>query len=104
MITVVNFSGGKDSTAMLHLMLETNQQIDHVVFFETGWEFPIIEEHIIQVEKNTGLHIERIRNYRPFNELLRLYGWSHKSGGWCVACKRDNINKQDYALDKAGGK
>jgi len=98
MIKIVNFSGGKDSTAMLHLMLEKGEQIDHVVFFQTDWEFPIIENHIERVEQNTGFHIERIRNYRPFNELIRLYGWPHSSGGWCTACKRDNLDKYMRAV------
>lgn len=98
MITVVNCSGGKDSTAMIHLMLKRNVPIDHVVFFETDWEFPGIDNHIKRVEQKTGLRIERIRNYRPFDDLLRLYGWPHPSGGWCAACKRDNLNKYMRAV------
>jgi len=98
MITVVNFSGGKDSTAMLHLMKEKHETIDRVVYFETDWEFPVIEKHIKQVEEYTGLHIEQIRNYRPFDELIRIYGWPHGSGGWCAACKRDSLDKYKRAV------
>lgn len=65
---------------------------------ETDWEFPVIEAHIKQVEKNTGLHIERIRNYRPFDELIRIYGWPHSSGGWCTARKCSTIRRYMRAV------
>ena len=90
---IVSSSFGKDSTAMIHLMLEHGEQIDEVMYFETGWDFPQMEEHIHQVERNTGIKAIRIRHYRHFNELLRRWGWPHKSGGWCVACKRDGCMK-----------
>ncbi len=35
---MVQFSGGKDSTAMLKKMIEQKWDIDEVVFFDTGWE------------------------------------------------------------------
>ncbi|MBQ9455040.1 MAG: phosphoadenosine phosphosulfate reductase family protein [Thermoguttaceae bacterium] len=37
---VISFSGGKDSTALLHLMLERGEQIDEVIYFNGGWEWP----------------------------------------------------------------
>lgn len=43
---IVQFSGGKDSTAMLNLMLEKGMQIDEVVFFDTGWEFDSVYQNI----------------------------------------------------------
>jgi tRNA(Ile)-lysidine synthase TilS/MesJ len=38
--TVVSFSGGKDSTAMLLKMLELGEPIDEVVCCDTYKEFP----------------------------------------------------------------
>jgi len=90
---IVSFSGGKDSTAMVHLLLEKNEQIDHIMYFESGWDFPEMDEHIKHVEKNIGIKIIRIRYYRYFNELLSRYGWPHPSGGWCVDCKTGTCNK-----------
>jgi len=95
---IISSSFGKDSTAMIHLMQEKNEPISHVIYFETGWDFPQMEKHIKQVEKNTGIKTIRIRNYRHFDDLLALYGWPHSSGGWCAASKRDNSNKIFRAL------
>lgn len=90
---IVSFSGGKDSTAMLHLLLEKNIPISHVLYFKTGWEFPQLKAHLKLVSKKTGVRIIRIRNYRYFEELLSIYGWPRPSGGWCSSCKRDNCLK-----------
>jgi 3'-phosphoadenosine 5'-phosphosulfate sulfotransferase (PAPS reductase)/FAD synthetase len=95
---IVSSSFGKDSTAMIHLMLEHGEQIDEVMYFETGWEFPQMENHIKKVEKNTGIKTVRIRHYRHFNELLGRWGWPRKEGGWCVGCKRDGCMKLFRAL------
>lgn len=90
---IVSSSFGKDSTAMIHLMLERGIQIDEILFFETGWDFPEMEAHIQKVEYNTGIVATRVRYYRHFDELLRRYGWPHRSGGWCVDCKTKTCNK-----------
>ena len=36
---IVSFSGGKDSTAMLLMMLEKGMKVDYIVFVDTGKEF-----------------------------------------------------------------
>ena len=56
MLNVVQFSGGKDSTAMLLMMLEKNMPIDDIIFCDTGKEFPQIYEHIEKVNKYIGGH------------------------------------------------
>ncbi len=48
---VVSLSGGKDSTAMLLMMLEKGMQIDYVIFVDTTKEFPEIYEHLEKLEK-----------------------------------------------------
>ena len=54
MLNVVQFSGGKDSTAMLLMMLEKNMPIDDIIFCDTGKEFPQIYEHIEKMNKYIG--------------------------------------------------
>lgn len=57
MKTVVAFSGGKDSTAMLLRMIELDYQIDEIVFADTTFEFPELYEYIKRVEKYIGRKI-----------------------------------------------
>lgn len=58
-VFVVNFSGGKDSTAVLLAMRESD--IPHrVVFADTGWEVPQVYEHVALVERLLGIVIERV--------------------------------------------
>lgn len=62
---VVSLSGGKDSTAMLLMLLERGESIADIVFFDTGWEFPQMHEHLEQVEKFIGRTITRLRPRLP---------------------------------------
>ena len=84
---IVSFSGGKDSTAMLHLLIEQGVPVTHVVYFETEWDFPQMAGHLELVQKMTGVSIVRVRYYRHFNEQLAVYGWPKSAGGWCTARK-----------------
>ena len=43
---VVSLSGGKDSTAMILMMLEKNMPVDLILFCDTGKEFPAMLRHI----------------------------------------------------------
>ena len=99
MIHIASFSRGKDSTAMVHKMLEANIPISYLMYFETGWDFLEMEEHIKKVEKNTGIKLIRVRYYRHFEELLSCYGWPGFNGGWCVACKIKTCKKFIHAFN-----
>jgi len=101
---IVNFSGGKDSTAMLHLMLERGEPIDEVIFFDGGWDWPQMYEHIDLVEKKTGLTITRLKPEHDFNYWFDGYDFESKNFGrlpgygfpkitnrWCTAIKRKTI-------------
>ena len=54
---IVNFSGGKDSTAMLIRMLEENMRVDEIIFCkvmatkEIGAELPEMYEYIEKIRK-----------------------------------------------------
>lgn len=54
MENIVSFSGGKDSTAMLLMMLEKNMPIDEIIFCDTGKEFPQMYDYIDKVQKYMG--------------------------------------------------
>lgn len=110
---IVSFSGGKDSTAMLLMMLERGEPIDEVVFFDSGWEFDEMYEHVAMVECATGIQITRVRPEKSFDHLMfehvlkrgkragqRGYGWPRPNARWCTTYKNRAISK---ALAGLGG-
>lgn len=106
---IVSLSGGKDSTAMLHWMLERGEKIHSVVFFDTGWEFPAMAAHIDLVEQKTGIKIIRLKPKMSFDTWMfdkkiiankgqmkgRLHrigcGWPNPRRRWCTGKKIETI-------------
>ena len=43
---IINFSGGKDSTAMTLKMLEDGWWVDEIIFADTGKDFALMIGHI----------------------------------------------------------
>lgn len=93
MTNIISLSGGKDSTAMLLMMLEKKINVDYIVFFDTGWDFPEMIEHIDKLEKHIGREIIRLESKRGFKELFRLKGFPALWVRWCTGEKRDIIAK-----------
>ena len=108
---IVSLSGGKDSTAMLLMMLERKEPIHSVVFFDTGWEFPEMITHIDKLEKYTGIKIIRLKTAKSFDYWLNIVtvrsrkgenkgqihrrgnGWPSPLRRWCTRLKINTINK-----------
>ena len=67
---VVSFSGGKDSTCMLLMMLEKGMRVDEILFCDTGLEFPGMYEHVKQVEEYIGRPITRLKADNTFEYWL----------------------------------
>lgn len=119
---VVSLSGGKDSTAMLLMLLERGEPVEDIVFFDTGWEHPEMYEHLNQLEQFAGRRITRLHarlpvgvetDKSPFDWLFsevpvakRGTGEIHKTGywwpnarlRWCTGRKRDALNAHHLAL------
>jgi len=93
MNNIISLSGGKDSTAMLLMMIEKKIKVDHIVFFDTGWEFPEMYKHIDKLEKYIGREIVRLKPKRSLEELFAKWGFSSFKNRWCTAEKRTAINK-----------
>lgn len=70
----VSLSGGKDSTAMLLLMIERGMPIDAVISADTGMEFPEMYGHLARVDdylfRERGLHITTLRHPMGFEWLM----------------------------------
>lgn len=70
----VSLSGGKDSTAMLLLMIERDMPIDMVLTADTGMEFPEMYEHLAKLDdylyRERGIHLTTLRHPKGFEYLM----------------------------------
>ena len=110
---IVNLSGGKDSTAMLLMMLEKQMPVDYIVFADTGKDFPQMLDHIKQLEIYIQKHypnapkITYLKSDKTFDHLMfehektkgknkgkKGYGWATMRCRWCTSnLKTQVINK-----------
>lgn len=85
---IVSLSGGKDSTAMLLMLLEKNIRIDEIIFIDTTAEFPAMYKHLEKLEKMINRKITRITFKKSFQFYMTEYQKEKgkhkgKSYGWC---------------------
>ena len=100
---IVSFSGGKDSTAMLLMMLKKNMPIDEIVFCDTGMEFPQMYEHIHAVEYCINRPITVLKAKHSFEHYLGThikrnggigYGFPDFRNRWCTTLLKQNIMRK----------
>ena len=92
MTNIISLSGGKDSTAMLLMMLEKKIKVDYIVFFDTEWEFPGMIKHIDKLEKYIDRGIIRLKYKIPFDESFKKWGFASFNRRWCTDRKIKSIN------------
>lgn len=73
---VVCWSGGKDSTVVLHLCLLNKPDIP-VLYSDSGVDFPETNEFIKQLSKEweLNLHVAKPKRGEGFWDCVRKYGW-----------------------------
>ena len=104
---IVQFSGGKDSTCMLLMMLEKGMQVDEIIFCDTGMEFPQMYEHIDKVEQYIGRKVTRLKAEHSFLHMMRDYtktkgakagqrgyGWATMLVRWCTIYHKQDVQKK----------
>lgn len=106
---IVSFSGGKDSTTMLLMMIEKNMRIDEIIFADNGVEFPETYKHIDKVENYISRKIKRVSakyNYVYYATQYKKenggigFGWANIKHRRCTGIKISTINK--YLKNKYG--
>jgi 3'-phosphoadenosine 5'-phosphosulfate sulfotransferase (PAPS reductase)/FAD synthetase len=111
-MNIVSFSDGKDSTAMLLMMLEKRIQVDRVICIDTTKEFPQMYEHIGKVQALIEpLKIETVKidfDYW-FGEHIKKkgkhkgeigYGFPDFRNRWCTALKREAVKKIQQTISE----
>ncbi|WP_039227453.1 phosphoadenosine phosphosulfate reductase domain-containing protein [Clostridium novyi] len=109
---IISFSGGKDSTAMLLMMLEKDMQIDEIVCCDTGVEFPEMYEHIKKVEKYIKGSIKILKAKNNFEYMMLEhkkrngtlgYAWPSMMNRWCTSyLKKDVVRRYLNKYKKQG--
>ena len=107
-MNVVSFSGGKDSTAMLLMMIEKNMPINDIVFCDTGMEFPQMYDHIARVEDFIGREVTIIKSEKTYEYYLGEHikkngqiGYGHPDfqNRWCTQALKKQVFAK-YLKDK----
>lgn len=81
----VAWSGGKDSTVLLHMILQIQPNID-VVWVNTGVEFPECVHYIQEIKCYWKLNLHVAHPSTTFWQIVDKFGWpilgKGGSGGW----------------------
>ena len=94
----VSFSGGKDSTVLLHIVREMYPDIE-AVFVDTGLEYPEIRRFV-----KTFDNVTILRPKMRFDEVIRRYGYPiiSKEVSYCVSGGRIAMErKKRYVHQRA---
>ena len=103
---------------MLLRLLDEDYQVDGIIFFDTGWEFPEVHDHIAKVQKYIGREITILHPEIPFIDWMfrreivarkgpqkgKVHrignGWPSIHRRWCTRIKVNALNS--YAKSKYG--
>ncbi len=93
----VSFSGGKDSLAMLLIVLEAGLR-PPVVFVDTGIELPGTVEHVYEVARRHDLELVVETTEHDFVERSAEFGPPARDYRWC--CKTQKLGPVARALNR----
>ena len=99
----VSFSGGKDSTVLLHIVRNLYPDVE-AVFVNTGLEYPEIQQFV-----KTFDNVTILRPKMRFDEVIKIYGYPmiSKEVSECVGQGRIALERNDgtyiYRLKRLNG-
>ena len=106
---IASVSFGKDSLAMLLLLIERKQPLDEVIFYDTGMEFQAIydiRDRIVSTLKENGIKYTELKpkqsfEYTMFDKLVRhRNGTCSKGYSWCGGRCRWGTTEKNKAISK----
>lgn len=106
---IANVSFGKDSLAMLLKLLEKNEPLDEVVFYDTGFEFQCIyklRDKIKPILEQKGIKYIELKPKEPFEYTMfekpvkKKDGTIGKGYSWCGGRCRWGTTEKLKALEK----
>lgn len=97
----VSFSGGKDSTVLLHIVRSMYEDVP-AVFVDTGLEYPEIRQHVKRLQAEWG-NIEIVRPEMRFDEVIKKYGYPVVSKGVSDAVEGARRNPNGSRMRRLNG-
>lgn len=106
---IASISFGKDSLAMLLLILEKNLPLDEVVFYDTGMEFKSIyniRDKVKLMLESKGIKYTELKPQMDFRDKMYRYPHYSRKGelkqgyGWCGGLCRWGTSEKIRAIDK----
>lgn len=108
-MNIVSFSGGKDSTAMLLMMIDKGIKIDRIICVDTTKEFPAMYRHIEKIQAVCSIKIEIVKidfdywlgrhvKTKGKNKGKIGYGFPDFRNRWCTSLKREAVKKSQKTI------
>lgn len=106
---IANVSFGKDSLAMLILIIKNKLPLDEVVFYDTGMEFNAIyniRDKVKPLLYQLGIKYTELKPIMSFKDKMYNYPHSSRKGeikqgyGWCGGLCRWGTSEKVRTLDK----
>lgn len=106
---IASCSFGKDSLAMLLLILEKNKPLDEVIFYDTGMEFQAIyniRDTVVRLLKEKGIKYTELKPKFPFEYVMFEKPVKHRNGtiskgySWCGGRCRWGTTEKNTIIKK----
>ena len=106
---IASVSFGKDSLAMLLLILEKNEPLDEVIFYDTGMEFQAIyniRDRVVELLKEKDIKYTELKPKLPFEYVMFEKPVKHRNGtiskgySWCGGRCRWGTTEKNKIISK----